>query len=94
MTWLVTGGAGYIGSHIVQAMGQKGFQVVVVDDLSSGIASRLSSEIPLVQTSLRNSEALHNVFDTHNKSRGSVVRLFDCFIGTAPLNVNDSQGYR
>ena len=73
MTWLVTGGAGYIGSHIVQAMDQKGFQVVVVDDLSSGIASRLSSEIPLVQTSLRNSEALHNVFDTHNIS--GVVHL-------------------
>ena len=73
MTWLVTGGAGYIGSHIVQAMGQKGFRVVVVDDLSSGIASRLSSEIPLVQTSLRNSEALHNVFDTHNIS--GVVHL-------------------
>ena len=73
MTWLVTGGAGYIGSHIVQAIGQKGFQVVVVDDLSSGISSRLASDIPLIQTSLQNSEALHNIFDTHNIS--GVVHL-------------------
>ena len=36
MTVLVTGGAGYIGSHIVRAFGLAGLETVVVDDLSSG----------------------------------------------------------
>jgi UDP-glucose 4-epimerase len=36
MTWLVTGGAGYIGSHVVQALAEAGLRAVVVDDLSSG----------------------------------------------------------
>lgn len=41
MTWLITGGAGYIGAHIVQAMQAAGEEVVVLDDLSSGDASRI-----------------------------------------------------
>ena len=36
MAWLVTGGAGYIGSHVVRAFRAEGIEVVVVDDLSSG----------------------------------------------------------
>lgn len=36
MTWLVTGGAGYIGSHVAAALLQADMNVVVVDDLSTG----------------------------------------------------------
>ncbi|MCU1561555.1 NAD-dependent epimerase/dehydratase family protein, partial [Mycetocola sp.] len=36
MTWLVTGGAGYIGAHVVRAFTEQGIDVVVLDDLSSG----------------------------------------------------------
>ena len=41
MTWLVTGGAGYIGSHVVAAMRAAGEDVVVLDDLSSGVRERV-----------------------------------------------------
>ncbi|ADY74008.1 UDP-glucose 4-epimerase [Desulfurobacterium thermolithotrophum DSM 11699] len=36
MKILVTGGAGYIGSHVVKALGEKGYKVLVVDNLSKG----------------------------------------------------------
>jgi UDP-glucose 4-epimerase len=48
MTWLVTGGAGYIGAHVVAAMRDAGERVVVLDDLSSGDPARVAG-VPLVR---------------------------------------------
>jgi UDP-glucose 4-epimerase len=63
MTWLVTGGAGYIGAHVVESTLASGREVVVLDDLSSGIAGRLSSKAHLVQTSLQNTAGIRRVFE-------------------------------
>jgi UDP-glucose 4-epimerase len=48
MTWLVTGGAGYIGSHVVRAFRAAGTPVVVLDSLVSGHRSFVPPDVPLV----------------------------------------------
>ena len=48
-TWVVTGGAGYIGGHVVAALRREGIRVVVLDDLSTGRAQRLPLDARLVR---------------------------------------------
>lgn len=61
MTWLVTGGAGYIGSHVVRAFGEQGIDVVAIDDLSSG-KKGFVVDAPLVQGSILDRELLDRTF--------------------------------
>src|SRR3954471_17896593 len=63
MRALVTGGAGFIGSNLVDVLLERGDEVVVVDDLSSGkrenLASALENGAALVEVDIRDGEALH-----------------------------------
>ena len=68
MIWLISGGAGYIGAHVVESTLASCRDVVVLDDLSSGISSRLSQSIPLNQISLQDSDAVDKVFEAHDIS--------------------------
>lgn len=65
MTWLVTGGAGYIGSHIVPAMQDAGESVVVIDDLSTGDAARIP-DTPLVRGSVLDGDLLAQTMRSSN----------------------------
>ncbi|MCP3818300.1 UDP-glucose 4-epimerase GalE [Streptomyces sp. A3M-1-3] len=65
MTWLITGGAGYIGAHVARAMAEAGERVVVLDDISSGIPGRLPQEIPLVRGSYLDRDLLDRAFAEH-----------------------------
>lgn len=49
MSWLVTGGAGYIGAHVVRALAAAGIEPVVIDDLSSGHAAFVPEGVPFAQ---------------------------------------------
>ena len=49
-TWLVTGGAGYIGSHVARHFLGAGIEVVVLDDLSSGDRSFVPDGAQFEQT--------------------------------------------
>jgi UDP-glucose 4-epimerase len=52
MRALVTGGAGFIGSHLVDALVDRGADVVVLDDLSSGRAENVNEAAHLVQADI------------------------------------------
>lgn len=65
MTWMITGGAGYIGAHVARAMAGAGERVVVLDDVSSGVPERLPADIPLVRGSSLDGELLRRVFAEH-----------------------------
>ncbi|MEU8953091.1 UDP-glucose 4-epimerase GalE [Streptomyces sp. NPDC048518] len=62
MTWLITGGAGYIGAHVARVMAGAGEDVVVLDDISSGVPQRLPADVPLVKGSSLDGELLRRVF--------------------------------
>lgn len=61
---IVTGGAGFIGSHVVDALLAEGRRVVAVDDLSTGDARRVASEATLEIVDVTDGEALGTVFDS------------------------------
>ncbi|MBG6055911.1 UDP-glucose 4-epimerase [Salinibacterium sp. CAN_S4] len=65
MTWLVTGGAGYIGSHVVRALVEAGLPTVVIDDLSTGFESFVPDGIPFVRASILDGENLVRVMQFH-----------------------------
>jgi UDP-glucose 4-epimerase len=63
MKILVTGGAGFIGSHVVDLYIKQGHEVVVVDDLSTGRLSNLNPQAVFYQCDIRSPE-LREVFET------------------------------
>ncbi|MFF4759149.1 UDP-glucose 4-epimerase GalE [Streptomyces sp. NPDC001292] len=65
MTWLITGGAGYIGAHVVHAMTEAGERAVVYDDLSTGIAERVRRDVPLVVGSTLDSDRVARALAEH-----------------------------
>jgi UDP-glucose 4-epimerase len=58
---VVTGGAGFIGTNLVEHLVSLGYEVVVVDDLSAGDASRLPTEVLFHHCSITDTEALTRV---------------------------------
>ncbi len=59
---IVTGGAGFIGSHVVDALVAESYRVVVIDDLSSGNERRVTSEADLERIDITDAPALARVF--------------------------------
>ncbi|QWC85857.1 UDP-glucose 4-epimerase GalE [Nocardioidaceae bacterium] len=65
MSWLVTGGAGYIGSHVVRAFHEQGLATVVVDDFSSGHRSFVDPETELIEGSIVDTDLLRKAMANH-----------------------------
>lgn len=59
---LVTGGAGFIGSHVVEVFLEKGYEVVILDDLSTGRESNLNPRAKFYKMDIRSPE-VRNIFE-------------------------------
>ncbi|NDA48063.1 MAG: UDP-glucose 4-epimerase GalE [Alphaproteobacteria bacterium] len=68
MTILVTGGAGYIGSHMVLALQDAGEQVVVLDNLSTGFRWAVSDNVPLIVGDFGDEELVTRILREHSVS--------------------------
>lgn len=62
MTVLVTGGAGFIGSHIAEELLRLSHKVVVLDDLSGGFIENIPKDAEFIQGSITNSELVNRLF--------------------------------
>lgn len=66
MSWIVTGGAGYIGAHVVRALADAGLTPVVLDDLSSGVASFVPEGVPFVHGSILDRDLVEKTLRDHD----------------------------
>lgn len=63
---LVTGGAGFIGSHVAETLVQDGHKVVVLDDLSGGFESNVPRGAEFIKGSVQDYHLLKNLFDSYS----------------------------
>ena len=61
MKILLTGGAGYIGSHVLLSIAENNHDVTVIDDLSTGNKDLIPKNIKLINTNINNTEEIANV---------------------------------
>ena len=66
MSWLVTGGAGYIGSHVVRAFIEQGITPIVVDDLSSGHREFVPDGVDFVEGQVQDTSLLERTMREHD----------------------------
>ena len=65
-TWLLTGGAGYIGAHVARDLLASGRQVVVLDDLSAGHRDRVPAEAAFIEASVLDTDAVRAALTTYD----------------------------
>jgi UDP-glucose 4-epimerase len=86
---LVTGGAGYIGSHAVRALREAGHGVVVLDDLSAGHVEAVPADVVLVRASTHDRELILQTLRDHSID---AVMHFAAWL-VVPDSVRDPLGY-
>jgi UDP-glucose 4-epimerase len=64
-TWLLTGGAGYIGAHVIRSLQDAGHEVVVVDDLSTGLRRKIPADVAFVRADVADRAAMTRALSSH-----------------------------
>jgi len=83
--WLVTGGAGYIGAHVVKSLLENNFEVVIVDDLSTGLERKIPQNIKLYKINISNTLELTNIL-RNEKIEGVIHLAAKKAVGESVLN--------
>lgn len=89
MTVLVTGGAGYIGSHMVLALAEAGESVVVIDNLSTGFSAFLPEGTPLFIGDAGDENLVESVIEQHDVE--SIIHFAGSVV--VPDSMRDPLGY-
>jgi UDP-glucose 4-epimerase len=89
---LVTGGAGFVGSHLVDALWTQGHAVRVLDDLSGGTRENLSQQVEVIQGDITDPRAVEQAFEGidacfHLAAIASVVRSNREWLRTHKVNL-------
>jgi nucleoside-diphosphate-sugar epimerase len=101
MHWLITGGAGFIGSHLSEALIERGDQVTAIDDLSTGSAKNLAKirnhpKFRLVVDTVANVPVLSELVDTsdivvHLAAAVGVKLIVESPVRTIEINVHGTE---
>ena len=91
MTCLVTGGAGYIGSHIVASLQAHGYGAVAVDNMSSGVATRIPG-VPLLTADI-SAEASIEAMATFMREHKVTAVIHTAALKSVPESVADPLSY-
>src|SRR5688500_7869784 len=101
MHWLITGGAGFIGSHLCEALIERGEQVTAIDDLSTGSAKNLAKirshpQFRLVVDTVANVPVLSELVDTsdlvvHLAAAVGVKLIVESPVRTIEINVHGTE---
>jgi UDP-glucose 4-epimerase len=86
----VTGGAGFIGSHLCDALVEHGARVTVIDDLSQGLRANLdgvATQVRLVEASILDESALADALD------GATIVFHQAALASVPRSVEDPDRY-
>ena len=84
-TWLVTGGAGYIGAHVVKSLLENDFKVVIVDDLSTGLARKVPPNVVFEKIDIAETNKLAQIMKS-NKVEGVIHLAAKKAVGESMIN--------
>jgi UDP-glucose 4-epimerase len=89
MSILVTGGAGYIGSHMVHELPNAGEDVVVLDNLSTGFDWAVAKDVPLIVDETGDQNLVAHIIQEHKVN--SIIHFAAWLV--VPDSVRDPLGY-
>ena len=84
-TWLVTGGAGYIGAHVVKSLLENDFKVVIVDDLSTGLKRKVPQNVVFEKIDIAETSKLAQIMKSH-KVEGVIHLAAKKAVGESMIN--------